>query len=504
MISAISLEQEANLNKSRQISDLLHPWQKSLHFFIKNFYYQTLQGTEPLKRTNTKSIDLNFTTILNARQIKSAYNQAYSNYISYLALKTLNIRSTISHSSLSQNTKTILYRVNSQHAWFIKDFELAWKLDKNTGEISVPTNKDYKTPDNLVYMSVEPHLMKLARHMFKYSKGKLPNLKKTRTMVMDGIIAQREENKSSKTFDYWVKITTLTKRKPVLMPIKTNNYFENKVSKAKKFNNTVQVKIDDNNNVQISFILEEHNAIKRADNIIVGVDSNFNDTNLFSTNDGGLYGGAFVQWLKQMDNKIMKRQKYIQQNSLSLKHDDQYQRLNKRVRDHTKNEINRIINKLIKDEKVSELVVESLDFRGGGLSKRMNRLLTRMGRSALKVKLERVEESHGVKVLKVNPAYSSQECSKCGYVDKSNRQNLVFKCKCCKQKLHADVNSPRVLVKRRSPHGSDTYGSISKNKTRELLQEKHSLTCVVHARLLNRVAGSEDKEKAVNSSCQLN
>lgn len=67
-----------------------------------------------------------------------------------------------------------------------------------------------------------------------------------------------------------------------------------------------------------------------------------------------------------------------------------------------------------------------------------------------------------------------------------------------------DVNSPRVLVKRRSPNGSDTYGDVSKNNTRELLQVLHSKNCLIHARLLNRVAGSKDKLNTVNSSCQSN
>lgn len=438
MISTTSLDHNSNLAKTRQIIALLNPWQQALNDFIVAFNYNTQQGLKNPKQALTKTSDLNFTTVLNARQIKSVYSQAYSNYTSYLALKTLTIRKMISKSSINNTYKTILYRINAKHAWFKKDFELAWVLNNQTGELSIPKTKDYKTSDQLVFLPVEPDLMKLSRHMFKYSKGKLPNLKNTRTMIMDGIIAQRQENNYSKSFDYWLKITTLTKGQPVLIPIRTNQYFEKKLKQAKKFLNTVQVQVSEENNVKINFIIEEYNATQRKDNVIIGMDSNFNDDNLFSTDNGGLYGGAFVKWLKQMDDKIIKRQKYIQQKELLLKNDDQYKRLNKRIRDYTKNEIERIVNKLIKNKNVSELVVEELDFRGGGLSKKMNRLLTRMGRKALNDKLARIQDSDGVKVLKVNPAYSSQECSKCGYVDKANRQGRVFKCKCCKYKLHAD------------------------------------------------------------------
>ena len=49
----------------------------------------------------------------------------------------------------------------------------------------------------------------------------------------------------------------------------------------------------------------------------------------------------------------------------------------------------------------------------------------------------------------VNPAYSSQACSNCGYVDKGNRKARgEFECKLCNRKLHADVNASRNLLSR--------------------------------------------------------
>ena len=50
-----------------------------------------------------------------------------------------------------------------------------------------------------------------------------------------------------------------------------------------------------------------------------------------------------------------------------------------------------------------------------------------------------------------NPAYTSQECSVCGYVDKNNRKSQsVFECKFCHSIMHADVNAPRNLRQRSS------------------------------------------------------
>lgn len=41
-----------------------------------------------------------------------------------------------------------------------------------------------------------------------------------------------------------------------------------------------------------------------------------------------------------------------------------------------------------------------------------------------------------LEIVELNPAYTSQECYSCGYVDKSNRQSQSeFKCKCCGKEL---------------------------------------------------------------------
>lgn len=56
-------------------------------------------------------------------------------------------------------------------------------------------------------------------------------------------------------------------------------------------------------------------------------------------------------------------------------------------------------------------------------------------------KLERMCEEQGVMLVKVSPAYTSQTCSSCGYVDKLNRKGENFKCKSCGYELDADYNA---------------------------------------------------------------
>ncbi|MGB2580964.1 MAG: zinc ribbon domain-containing protein [Thermoplasmata archaeon] len=42
--------------------------------------------------------------------------------------------------------------------------------------------------------------------------------------------------------------------------------------------------------------------------------------------------------------------------------------------------------------------------------------------------------------------YTSQRCSRCGDIRKSNRTGLVYRCKACAFELHADLNAARNIA----------------------------------------------------------
>src|SRR5690606_10334745 len=86
-----------------------------------------------------------------------------------------------------------------------------------------------------------------------------------------------------------------------------------------------------------------------------------------------------------------------------------------------------------------------------GVFRRMNRLLQNCGRSVVRQKLQDLEERYGVAATAVNAAYSSQECSTCGYVDARSRDGERFRCLWCERRIHADVNAARIIGRRRSP-----------------------------------------------------
>ena len=84
----------------------------------------------------------------------------------------------------------------------------------------------------------------------------------------------------------------------------------------------------------------------------------------------------------------------------------------------------------------------------------MNRLVTNAGRRIIEEKLTDLHEQYGIEIEYVNPAYSSQTCSACNYVDSKNRTGEHFECGWCGRTLHADVNASRNLRARRSARQS--------------------------------------------------
>lgn len=62
----------------------------------------------------------------------------------------------------------------------------------------------------------------------------------------------------------------------------------------------------------------------------------------------------------------------------------------------------------------------------------------------LQLKIENKAKEVGIEVRKVKPNYTSQRCSKCGFIDKESRpQQNKFKCVNCDYETHADYNAAR-------------------------------------------------------------
>jgi len=95
---------------------------------------------------------------------------------------------------------------------------------------------------------------------------------------------------------------------------------------------------------------------------------------------------------------------------------------------------------------------------------RRNRKSSHWTYTDIKRKLESKCEQQGVLVVYVSPTYTSQRCSHCGWVQKSNRKGKNFNCVSCSFAADADINASKNIALRLSPL-SDSQRLQQNNRT---------------------------------------
>lgn len=468
---AIVCATPANKSKRNRARAVLAPYQDAMVFFTHYMNQQLLTGEDISSYTSLKPDDLR--TPLSARYVQEAYTQANAAFTSYLGWLTRKVRGLVTDSSLDDNTKTLFYRLNAQQKWYKKTVELDWDVTPD-GELLVPIGKNPQKDNVRISKAVDSSDLWLLRRLVKRAKQwlNLPNLS---CVTSINLSAQTMElQPSGNSFAFWLNMATLEKGKRVLLPLTRNSYLEHELKKG-KLNKQVQVKFNEDGTIAVSPIIEQETIELRTKGKALGLD--WGMVSLFTTSDGRRLGGKMLQKLRIYDKLLMEIQAELQQNNEPLKTNPEYQRLQSKIRSFVKNEVGRILNSLAKED-LKELVIEKLNFAGGGMSRTMNRLLTRAGRKALRDKLARLNEEQGVTTTEVQAAYTSQMCARCGYTDKKNRPNQkTFRCQCCGHTCNADVNAAFNILQRRSLKMSLSNSSDKRETLKERLLEDHSKIC---------------------------
>ena len=107
---------------------------------------------------------------------------------------------------------------------------------------------------------------------------------------------------------------------------------------------------------------------------------------------------------------------------------------------------NHVISKQIVNLPFDVIALEDLGSAGmrkRNNGKRFNTLLGSWSPRQLEQFMEYKAWEIGKTVIYVNPKYTSQKCSKCGYIDRNNRNGSIFHCRNCNLELHADLNASR-------------------------------------------------------------
>ncbi len=229
------------------------------------------------------------------------------------------------------------------------------------------------------------------------------------------------------------------KTKQINIPIK----YHKQSLKYKDWNrkNTIQLsKI--NNNFYIKFIYEKVDEIKKEYNNKIGIDIGYKK--LISDSNGKFYGKELENIYKAIANKKRNSKNYKQ--SLIYK----------------ENKINEIVNKFIDENKsVDTIYIEDLK-RVRDNSKLNTKFMNKLQYWSYKQVINKLNsycEEHGIRLEKVSPKYTSQECSKCGIIDKSNRKGEVYQCS-CGNLIDADYNAAINILHRGIYSSSNNENNI--------------------------------------------
>ncbi len=152
---------------------------------------------------------------------------------------------------------------------------------------------------------------------------------------------------------------------------------------------------------------------------------------------------AMVRTLK--DKGDFEKAERILQNNLGNK---KYNRHKQKHDSTVKSYINCELNRLIETEKPSKIGGENLTFVSWDdkYPKHIRRKLSRWIKGYIDERLSFKCDVNGIEYEYVNPAYTSQECHKCGCLGKRGTQEK-FVCEICGT-FHADENAAKVIKKR--------------------------------------------------------
>ena len=345
------------------------------------------------------------------------------------------------------------------------------------------------------------YLHRILRHEFK--NNNIPELKKP-LLRTDVVTADIQEYNNPKHFSHILKLSTINKGKRVIIPFNPNKW-------AKKFFNKRKgcfiVCPDAQGNLNLHIPIEEEPK-ENKNNQELAIDKGFRK--LIVDSNKQKYGEDWHELEKKLDDKFQKKQK--QRNRLyalrkelhkkyqetkdrntykKIKHLEKYnlgkKKFNKnkiKTQETIKNNVNQAVNSLIsKNPKLKTIVLEKLDRFDNGkkYSKKSNRLLNQWKRGFLKDKLIFISQLKSLELAYQNRAYTSQECSNCGYVHKDNRQGERFTCIQCGYKEDADVNGALNILSRKYDSEIGLYTPYKKVK--EILLKRYSVGAIKPPRL---------------------
>jgi putative transposase len=211
----------------------------------------------------------------------------------------------------------------------------------------------------------------------------------------------------------------------------------------------------------------------------IGIDLGLN--NLIATSDGLLVKGGVVKTINQWYNKQLAYYKSITMKSNKRKSSIRIQRMH-RVRANklqdTFHQTSRFIISHCLTNNFTSIVIgyNSLWKQHCNLGKRINQSFVQIPFFNLVRMLEYKAKLVGITVIRVSEAYTSQQCSSCGIIDKKNRRSRgIYLCHSCGLRLNADHNAA-INIRNRLSTKNQVVPKVSSNIICSVLPDRGGVT----------------------------
>ena len=342
-------------------------------------------------------------------------------------------------SALVAALRPMVYSQKQHSRWNDVEAHYAFWLLQSTKRFVTMMSSDAPEPEHFVVdENSRRKVRNYLRRMTRRKRGRRALSGLARSFALDAEMYSVFEQNGRQ----YIKIMTLIRGRRLVIPLKGWTTITGNIRVVLDFERqSVEI--------HVTSKLPEHP--KPADGEVVGLDAGI--TEVFMDDNGQSYGEGFGKTVEAVSAQLLKtgkarnkshklaeksgrrKAKRIRKFNLGRK---KLQKRRRIARERMANQINHAIRQVVKERKPAVVVTERLDIRGKAKSKHMSRLVSNWHRTTLKERIEFLALVEGFHHKQVHPAYTSQKCPTCGYVDRDNRAGDIFQCLRCKHSDHTD------------------------------------------------------------------
>jgi putative transposase len=414
-----------NAKKQKALESLCHAYTGEKRLWLQHFQAWKCQPYLGRPRTiRDEKIKQGYrsTNQLQARHWKLALDDAAETWDKYWQSTFVKVRLKISHrKALSETERHYAY-------WLLKGYS----------QFSAMMQGKSPEPRFAIDALSRRHIAGYVRRIARLCKGKPPTVKKAKSVRFDANCYDLFEHKGRQ----YIKIMSLIPGKRICIPL----------SGKTPISGTITLVLSEGNvDFHIPQELKKKNPPKASPEAV-----DFGYTEVMTDTQGIRYGAQFGTILtRASENRHQKMQKRHKLHAMEKKTRASNPKKAKCLRKYNlgkqkhrntakgfktafEREINTSINQLIKTKNPSILITEDLrhTFKYDK-SKQMNRRLSSWLRGKLQDRIAFKALAEGFRHEQVNPAYGSQSCPFCEFVDPRNRKNDRFQCLHCG---HEDIS----------------------------------------------------------------